>query len=221
MNSNKDGASKRFLAFIVFFFVAGALIKILSGSPIFQSNLIYSSGKKIKPPGTDSPWDTAVSFYMFIDSGSYEKAWESSLEPDWVFDGSDVSYFDEVGPDYGEFQGWTQKQEFIERLSEEIGNRGRKIRLSNIEARVISFQENELEDSLPYLKNFESVDKIEIRGHMLGACTIYKWDKELFVVKIDGKYRVLLSGVKKSKSFFYQSWFSNLMEYGNIKGMKQ
>ena len=137
MNSNKDGASKRFLAFIVFFFVAGALIKILSGSPIFQSNLIYSSGKKIKPPGTDSPWDTAVSFYMFIDSGSYEKAWESSLEPDWVFDGSDVSYFDEVGPDYGEFQGWTQKQEFIERLSEEIGNRGRKIRLSNIEASMM------------------------------------------------------------------------------------
>jgi hypothetical protein len=221
MNRNKVITSKRFIPFFVFFFVAGVLIKILSGSPIFQSNLIYSSGKKVKPPGTDTPWDTAVSFYMFIDSGHYEQAWELALEPDWVSDGSEVSYFDEVGPGYGDFQGWTQKQEFIERLTEEIGKRGKKIRLSNFEAHGVSFIESEFEDSVLYVKDFETVDKIEVQGHMLGACTIYKWDKELFVVKINGRYRVLLSGVKKSKSLFYQSWFSNLKEHGNIRGIKQ
>ncbi|MHC4105370.1 MAG: hypothetical protein ACYSR9_10550 [Planctomycetota bacterium] len=175
----------------------------------------------MKPPGIKTPLDTAVSFYMHIDSGDYEQAWEMTLEPDWVPEGTDVSYFDEVGPGHGDFQGWTKKEDFVERLTEEIGKRGRKIRLSNFEAYGVSFQENEFEDSMFYMNDFETVDKIEVKGHLLGACTIYKWDKSLFVVKMNGKYKVLLSGVKKSKSFYYQSWFSNLKKFGNIKGIKQ
>jgi hypothetical protein len=226
MNSNQVFTNKKIIAFLVFFFIAGALIKILSGIPVFQSNLIYSSGKKMKPPGTDTPSHTAVSFYMLIDSGKYEQAWEMALEPDWVSGGSDVSYFDEVGPGHGDFQGWTPKKEFVERLTGEIGKRGGKIRLSNYEAQDVSFQESEFEENTQYVKNFENVDfetidKVEVRGHMLGACTIYKWDKELFVVKVDGNYRVLLSGEKQSRSLFYQSWFSDLINYGNIRGIKQ
>lgn len=221
MNSNKIIKSNRLIPFFVFFFFAGAFLKLLSGSPLFQSNLIYSSGKKMKPPGTKTPRDTAVSFYMLIDSGDYEQAWEMALEPDWVSEGDDVSYFDEVGPGHGVFQGWTKKEEFVRRLTEEIGKRGGKIRLSNFEAYGVSFQESEFEDSIFYMNDFETVDKIDVQGHMLGACTIYKWDKEVFVVKIDGNYKVLLSGAKKGKSLFYQSWFSNLKNFGNIKGIKQ
>ncbi len=221
MNSNKIIKSNRLIPFFVFFFFAGALIKLLSGSPLFQSHLIYSPGKKMKMPGTKTPGDTAVSFYMLVDSGDYEQAWEMALEPDWVSEGIDVSYVDEVGPGHGDFQGWTKKEDFVGRLTEEIGKRGRKIRLSNFEARSVRFQESGFEDSMFYLNDFETVDRIKIQGHMLGACTIYKWDKELLIIKIDGKYKVLLSGSKKSKSLFYQSWFSNLKKFGNIKGIKQ
>jgi len=221
MNSYKTITGNRFIPFFVFFFLAGAFIKLFSGSPLFQSNLIYFSGKTTKPPGTGTPRDTAVSFYMLVDAGDYEQAWEMALEPDWVSEGTAVSYFDEVGPGFGDFQGWTNKADFVERLNEEIGKRGGKIRLSNYEARAVSFQEKEFEDSMLYLNDFETVDKIEVRGHLLGACTIYKWDKELYVVKMNGKYKVLLSGEKTGRSLYYQSWFSNLYKFGNIKGIKQ
>ena len=79
MNSNMTITGNRLVPFFIFFFLAGAFIKIFSGSPLFQSNLIYSSGKAIKPPGTDTPPDTAVSFYMNIDTGDFDKAWEAAL----------------------------------------------------------------------------------------------------------------------------------------------
>ena len=113
MNSNKVITSKRLIPFLVFFFAAGALIKILSATPLFQPNLIYSSGKKMKPPGTNTPRDTAVSFYMLVDSGDYEQAWEMALEPDWTPDPTAVSYLDEVSPGQGGFQGWTKKEDFV------------------------------------------------------------------------------------------------------------
>ncbi|HEB29846.1 MAG TPA: hypothetical protein ENI15_03085 [Spirochaetes bacterium] len=193
----------------------------MAGIPLFQSNLIYSPGKKMNPPGTNTPRDTAVSFFMLIDSGEFEQAWEMALEPDWTPGETDVSYSDEVSPGQGDFQGWTKKEDFVKRSKKEIGKGGIKIKLNNIEARSVDFDQSDFESSVFYLKDFETVDKIEVRGHLLGACSIYKWDKELFVVKIDGKYKVLLSGAKKSKSLFYQLWFSNLKAHGNIKGIKQ
>ena len=123
----------------------------------------------MKPPGTETPLDTAVSFYMYIDSGDYDKAWETALEPDWISEGTDVTYFDEVEPGKGAFQGWTKKEDFVERLNEEIGKRGGKIRLSNLESRPVSFQESDLEDSAIYLADFETVDKIEVRVKSLNT----------------------------------------------------
>ena len=91
MNRNMTITGSRLIPFFIFFFLAGAFIKVFSGNPLFQSNLIYSSGKAIKPPGTETPLDTAVSFYMYIDSGAMYRAISLFCLRNNIINGSDIN----------------------------------------------------------------------------------------------------------------------------------
>jgi hypothetical protein len=205
---------------LIIFLAAGAFFRLLVGVPLVQSDLIYSAVIKKKPPGTKTPENTVKSFYFFIDSGAFEEAWNIILEPDWTGGDVSVSYFDEVKRDPEGFSNWTEKEEFVNRLKKELGEKGARITLNNIDAAQAAMGKAEFSNEAIPVVDVDRIYKVMADGHILGACTIFRWDKEFYVLEIRGKYKVLLSGTKGRKAFFYQSWFSNLEKFGNIRGLK-
>jgi hypothetical protein len=201
-------------------FLTGVLTRVLSGTSILHSELIYSSGKKESLPGVKSPEAVVKSFYIFIDTGEYERAWEISLEPVWGSDRIEVSYRDEVYGDSGAFSGWTEKDEFISRLIQNMGERGKGITLNNIEAnetgKLQIDEKNQIKNRYNKI-DFDEAYSVRACGQLLGACSIFKWEKDLVVLDIDGTYKVLLYGTKPKNSFFYQSWFKNISRIGDLK----
>jgi len=217
-------------------FILGFFIRILSGSPAIHTDLVYSPGIRQRPPGTRTPGDTAVSFYMLLDNGQYEQAWELVLEPDFVGTGRAAAFTEKVGPGSGTFYGWTDKERFVERMKQELGPGGTGITLKNIRVdsvRRIDFTQYESKHPLQgnLLEEFSIKGSllprvggaylVDVSGNLLGACTIFRWDKQVVVLHIDKKYRLLLSGTKTAKSFFYQSWFSNIEKIGNLRGIQR
>jgi len=214
-------AYKRIYLLLLCIFLVGALVRALSGTTIFHSTLIYSSGKKDRLPGLKTPEAVVKSFYMFIDTGEYERAWEISLEPDWIRDRSAVTYRDEVREEPGSFSGWTEKDKFVARLIQSLGEKGKGITLNRIE----THESGKLRiDEVIQIKNrydsigFDDAYSVRVSGQLLGACSIFKWEKDLVVLDIDGTYKLLLSGTKRKKTFFYQSWFSNIEHIGDLRG---
>ena len=212
---------KRVYLLLLCTFLMGALVRVLGGNSILHNALIYSSGKKDKPPGVKTPEAIVKSFYMFIDNGEYDRAWEISLEPDWRRDRTAVTYRDEVREEPGSFPGWTGRDSFVARLTQSLGESGRGITLNNIE----THESDKLPiDEVTQIKNrydkivFNEVYSVRVSGQLLGACSIFKWEKDLLVLDIDGDYKVLLGGTKRKNSFFYQSWFSNISRIGDLRG---
>jgi hypothetical protein len=209
-------SSGKIILFLGSLFIVGSLIRIIGGNALFIPDLTYSSGKKEKFSGTKTPEATAKSFYMLIDSGNYEGAWEICLEPDWT-QGERVTYHDEVSDNPSIIPGWSSKEGFVSRLSQEIGHRGYGITLNNIHAQRIGQIDNSIISHHYGLDDIEDVVSILVNGQMLGACSIFKWEKSVIVLSIDGKYKVLLDGTKPQNSFFYQSWFSRIERIGNLR----
>ena len=214
-------AYKRVYILLLCIFLIGALVRFLSGNSILHSALIYSSGKKDRPPGVKTPEAVVKSFYMFIDTGEYERAWEISLEPDWRRGRTAVTYRDEVREGPGSFPGWTGKDRFVARLTQSLGEKGKGITLNSIE----THESDKLRiDEVTKIKNrydkivFDEVYSVRVSGQLLGACSIFKWEKDLIVLDIDGDYKVLLGGTKNKNSFFYQSWFLNIKRIGDLRG---
>jgi hypothetical protein len=58
---------------------------------------------------------------------------------------------------------------------------------------------------------------VRASGHMLGACLIYRWDRDLVVAEIGGRCKVVLPGTKAARSLFHQEWFSNLSLVGSLR----
>jgi hypothetical protein len=219
--------------FLVIALVLGFLVRILAGYPVVRTDLVYSPGIRQKPPGTKSPGDVVVSFYMFLDSGLYEKAWELVLEPDFIGTGKVVNFSEEIEANPDGFYGWTDRERFVERMRRELGQEGTGITLKNIQVdavQPVDFRQYAMKH--PLLNNLQKSFSpglqdgvggaflVDVTGNLLGACTIFKWDKRIMVLRIDKRYRILLSGTKSAKSFFYQGWFSNIEKIGNLRGVQ-
>jgi len=205
-----------FVPVLVTLFVIGSILRLLSGYTLLNSNLTYAAGKKEKLPGTRRPEDAARTFYMLIDRGEYERAWEISLEPDWS-DGRPVGYREEL------FSGqkWnglvTSREVFVDRLTTEIGKDGWGITLNNIKAERV-----ERLDGSEHTSQFgnevpEETYRVLVRGQMVGACSIFRWEKQLIVISSPEGYRVFLNGTKEENSFFYQSWFSGIEPISHLR----
>ena len=192
-----------YLAFVFGILLAGgAFLRLLSGNPLVQTDLTYSAVKKEKLPGTRTPENTVRSFYLFIDNGSYGKAWNIILEPDWTEGESSVSYLEDVKGDPEGITKWTGKHEFVNRLKRELGEKGTRITLNNVEATLVKIMDNEFSTEKTPLNEVKGVYKVMAEGHILGACSIFKWNREFYVVKTRRGYRVLLNGTKGNKEFF-------------------
>ena len=218
----------------------GAAVRLLSGTPLLQTDLVYSgiapSGRQ-GLPGTRTPGDAALTFYLALDRGDYTRAYNTAIEPDWTGGRGDVSLSEEVRRDPAAFSGWTLKERFVERCTKELGPDGSGIRLNNI---VLENSEElpqeTLGEGLPVFRKPTSalsgdrgfplpfrlekgakVFRVKVSGHILGACSIFRWEKTLVAVQQGRDYRVLLDGTKEPRNYFYQSWFANILRYKNLR----
>lgn len=209
------------LFMLIFLFAAGVFIRILGGVSIINTDIVYSPGERQKPTGSKTPEEVVRSFYIFIDSGEYEKAWEISLEPDWTGGTGGSGYRDEVSSSGKDFMGFTGKETFVKRLNEEIGSAGSGITLRSIEAEIIEPINTSVFSEFYGVKNVRDAFRVRAKGNILGACTIFRWEKELIVLGLGKGYNVLLSGTKGKNSYFYQTWFSNIERIGDLRGSER
>jgi hypothetical protein len=203
---------------------AGAAARLLSGNALLHTDLVYSPARKERIPGAGCPEDAARSFYLYVDAGMYGEAYDISLEASWARSGP-------PGEGRGErrFSGWTSRENFVERLNGELGPGGSNIRLGSVRAGrlepldVASAGEDVSDFSrtgelLSRVERLEGAFGVEMNGHMLGACSVFRWKKDLVVVKSDGRYRVLLEGTRGERGLFYRTWFENIEKLADLRG---
>jgi hypothetical protein len=203
----------------------GAAVRLVGGVPLLQTDLLMSPEGTGAAAGTGAgagaapeaaagaPELAAASFYSFLQQGEYGKAWEVSLEPDWA-DARTASYVKEIAPS-SHASGWTTETDFVRRCAEDIGSSAMK--LNSIEVvRLPSVPETPEGKAVSAL-GVSRLYGVRARGHMLGACMIYRWERDLVVAEIDGRYKVVLPGTKAARASFHQEWFSNLSLVGSLR----
>lgn len=214
---------------LVLVLAAGTLIRGFSGKALLSADLVYASDKKEPYPGTRNPAAAVKTFYMLIDEGQFDKAWEISKEPLWLPEGTKVGYADAVSENGiaseggaaavggSGFFGFTSREWFSKRGVAELGFGGSWVRLSNIKARLCdecapSFPEDVMLALAP-----DAVYEVEATGHLIGACTIFRWTKIVPVVEKNGGYYLILPGIKRAKTFYYQAWFDSIEKIASLR----
>ena len=72
--------------------------------------------------------------------------------------------------------------------------------------------------SHPMELNIEEIIPVTVTGHLLDAsCSIFEWQKDLFVLKSGHSYRVLLDGTKAKNALYYHAWMSDLEKIAEIE----
>ncbi len=99
----------------------------------------------------------------------------------------------------------------------ELGVNGIWLKLNNIQAHKLESDSGDLPEEIVDTLDPEEVYAVRVNGHLLGACSIFKWEKDVTVVNIMGEYKIFLDGTKQAKSFFYQSWFSNIEKIADLR----
>jgi hypothetical protein len=197
--------------------IVGAVLRLLAGDSILFANLVYAPSGRMRYPGNRTPEEVVKTFYLAVDRGDYSKAYENILEPDWTVSGQSPAYRESVEPDPDNFRTWTSEQEFVHRLENEMGVAGYGIKLSGIEARLMGRLDPDRYREMYGLSDLQEAYRVVATGHILGACSLFNWRKELVVLQIGKTYRVLLSGAKRSSGLFYQTWFSDIESAGTIR----
>jgi hypothetical protein len=188
----------------------GAVVRALSGTPIFQTDL--AAAVTDGAPAVGTPEAAVVSFYAALAAGDYARAWELSLEPTWS--GAQGATYRDAVQASASADGWTTRGRFVSRCSEDIGD---GLRLNGIQAERIAAAPDTAEAQAVTGRSPVGLCGVHASGQMLGACLIYRWDRDLSVAEIDGVYKVVLPGTKAGKAFFHQSWFSNLTLVASLR----
>lgn len=205
-------------------FLAGTGIRIAGNKAVLSADMVYRAAGEVAFPGTKTPADAAVSFYMYIDRGMYDKAYEISIEPDFTEEGP-AAFKEAVegGPVY--YRGMTGKEEFVDRLEFELGRKGMWIKLHNIRGEVLDgpcpLPEWLLQAEGAVFDKRSGADTcvpLRVTGHLLGACTIFSWEKTLPVVETNEGWKVVLPGTKREKQFYYQDWIMNIVKIFDLRG---
>jgi hypothetical protein len=204
--------------------VLGAAVRFVGGVPLLQTDLLMTSDGSVSAAGAAAagagegvgaaaPELAAVSFYSFLQRGDYKKAWEVAIEPDWP--GSfGASYQQEVAPS-PRAAGWTTQADFVRRCADDIGS---GMKLNGITVVRLPSPPESPEGRAVAALGASRIYGVRASGHMLGACLIYRWDRDLVVAEIGGRYKVVLPGTKAARASFHQDWFSNLSLLGSLRG---
>ncbi len=203
--------------------VLGAAVRLVGGVSLLQTDLLMSpegtrpeagsnAGAAAGAAAAGAPELAAASFYSFLQQGEYKKAWEVSLEPDWA-GALTASYLKEVAPS-PQASGWTTEADFVRRCDSDIGS-GMKLNAVQV-VRLPSAPETPEGRAVSAL-GASRLYGVRASGHMLGACLIYRWERDLVVAEIGGRYRVILPGTKAARASFHQEWLSNLSLVGSLR----
>ncbi len=190
---------------------AGALVRVLGGSPLLLADLATEARPGPRPP-EGTPESAVYAFYESLAKGDFAKAWELSLEPVWA-SAPTASYADEV-PASPALVGWTGKEDFVRRCGEDLSS---GFRLKSIEAKAEPGRPKAQAQALAAALRAAPLHEVKASGQLLGACLIYHWDKDLVVAEIGGAYKVVLPGTKAAKSLFHQAWFADLALVGSLR----
>ena len=205
--------------------VLGAAVRFVGGVSLLQTDLMMApegagagvgataeAGAAAPAEAPGAPELAAASFYAFLQQGEYDKAWEVALEPDWP-GALGASYMQEVAPS-PRASGWTTQADFVRRCADDIGS-GIKLNGTQV-VRLPTLQESP-EGRAAAALGATRLYGVRASGHMLSACLIYRWDRDLVVADIGGRYKVVLPGTKAARASFHQEWFSNLSLVGSLR----
>jgi hypothetical protein len=193
----------------------GAGLRAVGGVPLLRGDLVLAP--RASGPAGGTPEAAAASFYAFIQQGRYDEAWEVSLEPAWP-DARGATYVAEVraGP---AATGWTARADFVSRCDSELGA---GLKLNGVQAVPLPSPPDTPEArAAGALGSGVRLYGVHASGHMLGACLIYRWDKDLTVAEVGGRYRVVLPGAKGARATFHEAWFSNVSLIGSLRASGQ
>jgi hypothetical protein len=159
-----------------------------------------------------APELAAASFYAFLQQGQYERAWEVAVEPDWQ-GVRGASYLQEITPS-PRAAGWTTEADFVRRCAGDIGS---GMKLNGVRVVRLPSPPETPEGRAVSALGATRLYGVRASGHMLGACLIYRWDRDLVVAEIGGRYKVVLPGTKAARTSFHEEWFSNLSLVGSLR----
>ena len=196
----------------------GVLLRAAGGGVLLSSSLVYSAPVKQAAPGSGSPADAVRSFYILLDQGDYAAAWALAREPDYTGSGN-APYRSEVRAAEDDRRGWTPREAFVSRLNDELGYGGVWLRLAEVQAEEVTAEEAAAHGAWPATGGSQVVAAVRAQGTLLGACTIFHWEKVLPITRAGGRYRVLLPGTKQADALFYQEWFANVRKIGTLRAV--
>ena len=192
----------------------GAAVRLIGGVPLLQTELALPVPARAlaDAPAAGGPEQVVAAFYASLQRGEYDKAWEVSLEPDWAA-ARTASYAEEVAPS-PRVTGWTTEKDFVRRCADDIGA---GLKLNAIEVtRLPSPPETPEARAVTGLGATRAFG-VRASGHMLGACLIYHWERDLVVAEVGGSYKVVLPGTKAAHAAFHQDWLTNLSLIGSLR----
>lgn len=198
---------------------AGAAIRLAGGIPLVGTDLAFGGSSPAAPAAAGSPELVAQSFYAALAAGDWAGAWEASVEPSWP-GASTASWTDEVtaaGTPEATPEGWTTEEEFVRRCGDEIGS---AIRLNGVTAVPGTGRQDSAGRALARALGARRVTPVHVSGHMLGACLIYRWEKDLEVAHVDGRWKVILPGTRAAREQFHRSWFSDVTLIGSLRAQQ-
>ena len=198
----------------------GAAFRLGSSVPLFLTELVYQPPSGGIIPNAKSPESAAKRFYMLLDDGQYEEAYRLVVEPDWVEGDKPAPYRHSVAASADSYQGLVSKDEFLSRAAGEMGPRGIFFSLSHIKA----VEEKNSEAVLPYEEVIEypaysSSSVVNVKGDYLASCAVYRWEKNIPVIKTASGYKLVLEGTKREKENYYLTWL-NFAEKKLIKSLR-
>jgi hypothetical protein len=184
--------------------------------PLVATDLVFEGPADAPPAPAGSPELAAQSFYAALAAGDWASAWDVSVEPAWPQAGT-AAWTDEVAA--GESPaGWTARDAFVQRCRDDIGS---GIRLNSVTATPGSRQRGRAGLDLARALGARRVAAVHVSGHMLGACLIYRWEKDLEVAEMGGRWKVILPGTRPARQGFHREWFSDVTLIGSLRAQPQ
>ncbi len=200
--------------------IAGAVLRFSFSVPLVITELVYTPPSDALIPKAKNPELTVRRFYMLIDEGRYAEAYNLVIEPDWVDSDRPAPYRESVIATPDKYFGLVSKEEFIARSIGEMGPRGIYFSLSNIDSSVLKNSVVALPwNSLIDYPEYEEIVPVKTRGDFLASCAVYRWEKDLLVIKTGEEYKIILDGTKNAKENYYLTWL-NFSEKKLIKYLK-
>lgn len=206
------GKDLRFIVICLMLFLVGGLLRLQAGwSPRLWSAAAGSvSVEELSDEQLAELNETVLKFYKSIDTGNYEEAYQLAFENKWQ---------KSEGEEYA-LVGLTSEEEFVSRLTAEIGNNGMRLNIIGIEVLGQSPlpPEHWTPEERPELYALQhlpseawvgSVYEVEVGGVLLERCSRWNWFDKVLVAHTqdNGEWKLLLPGGLDPNRPHHIEWF--------------